>query len=415
MLDTLVDTPLLSTVILPLDQRLSHELLENAVRSSSAVLVESQGLLPLGDTGTSEPVEGIPLRLFEEADRTHVPLLFLREGHEAGYRRKMDMLKARGAVELGALPSQAFTVRYGLQRIVDQASAMHGLRTPQAAHAIREDAARVFARPDFSRQNAYQRFMMSSILQELADELTTTEGPLVIDCGHIDSPKFTPTNADRMIFLEGIALFYYLKDRGHDVRLGILVNETYAINKLGLPEARKVFDTLQEQRKQTGSHHIIDETYRVFLDQAGINPQDDVLCSFEGHYMHNGRQRLARHRNGKSTFMTDLVEEPEGIFSLEGTGDDALKRPLYYASGAPNCHLVSGIHNEWYARKGIQTVVYLRDITQSNRRGDPVECGIRGGAQTAVRTLGVTITAYFVPYVPDPIRQVTALPTQKLT
>lgn len=354
-----------------------------------------------------KPSENITLDALIRAQQKGFPIFLLQEPWSSyEYQARIKQLSAEGIVELPAKADKYWGVFRGLQTIIANAKAK--TQTPEARYnRIKAEAQRVFSGNDYHDKPPFVELMIRPELKELADALPKDCGSIVVDCGHIDAPNFFPTSADQLTLEEGAILVKYLKLQGHkDVKLNILVNEMYLAEQLGASEARKAIRGLRKDAKRTGRHFLIDRAYMRLLDGYGIT-KDEIATQFEGILAYQCRQDLETHQKGQSKFQTPMVEDENGVCSVE-TFDDGIqfKRKLYSPANAPMCSGISAKLNQALTANGAGTIIYLRDIKH--------ECGIRSGAMAGRNVYGLDTPMQVVFYAETKLKRVEVFDAQRL-
>jgi hypothetical protein len=352
------------------------------------VLDQRSDALVLCTTGALHPALFPHVRVLMDAD---VPV-FLHgtaaiNKYESG--AKLRAAEDHGLVLLNTLPYHYRTVRHGLERIFDEESTLVG-RLAQAKDT--------FSHPGLYKNPRFLQLMINPVLKKLADGLPRDASPIVIDCGHIDSPIDRPTDADRLTFEEGCVLMRYLQQIGHeDVKLGFLYNELYALQKdddivmriggenatrfysIGSKQAnRRYIARLRRDIKRNGFHSAGILAYGDILDSYGITKEtwpDSLVCVLEGSLNFQGRQRLAAYDEGSDhPFQVELEDYGHHGFSFRGS--DGKERVIASGErGAPFCSLISAGLNDRYSALGVNTVIYLRD----EKWRSAIRCGAQSG------------------------------------
>ena len=292
-----------------------------------------------------------------------------------------------GLVPLPVSVRQSYGVFRGLQVI------MRNDGTVEEKVALAKD---IFDGTDFHDKPEFLDLVINPRLKDFADHLPHDEGPIVVDCGHIDSPRYSPTDQDQRSLDEGLILAKYLQHIGHeDVRIGILVNEMHLFRTREKREARRFIRKLRGQVKRDGYHHLVDRVYRGIFQGFGFGPKklaEMLVCSFEGSLNLRARQDLdAYETDGDHPFQTELDTHGERGYSFKTTLDDGrpFERVITSDGGAPMCALMSAELNRRYDEADVGRLVYLRD-TQWRP-------GIRCGARSARALYGteVPVDAFF--------------------
>lgn len=373
--------------------------LELYIRDSyEAILIQTEGFLP------RDTLDEVLLR---EAQQKAIPVFLLQEPCESDeYQARIERLSQEGLVELPVTKDKYWGVCRGLQRII--ANAQAETETPEAKYEqIKAEAQRIFADNKYHDKPAFLELMISPELKELTDALPKDCGPIVVDCGHIDAPNFYPTSADQLTLEEGAILVKYLKLHGHqDVKLNILVNEMYLAEQLGTSKARKAISNLRKETKRSGKHYIINRAYMRLLDGYGIT-NDEIATQFEGILAYQCRQDLEAFERGQSKFQIPIVQEEDGVFTVETANNGTkFKRRLYSPSNAPLCAGISAKLNQVHEANGAGTIIYLRDIKH--------ECGIRSGAMAGRNVYGFGNSIHVVFYAETKEHKVEAFSAQQL-
>jgi hypothetical protein len=347
-------------------------LMPGSVRSSlfqhaldaDAIFFQTDGYFPFDDLSDT----------IVSANRAGIPVFLLGANSITENRPKRLLAEANdlGLTSLGAYSWQYWAVHQGIERILD---------TEDTLEARQSLSQTVFSDSQFFEKRPFLELMINPALKEYADGLPQDCGPIVIDCGHIDSPNFMPTDEDQTALEEGLVLFHYLRYLGHqDVKIAPLFNEMYADQKVDKKSARRFEKTLRKQAKKKGLHSGVLQAYREIFKGYGLTEdtwQASVVCSFEGSIVHQARQGIRAYEEGSNhPFKTELDDHGNYGFSYVAT--DGRERVIASPDkGAPLCSLVSSGVNKRHDAKGAQRVVYLYD--QKWRPG--VRCGAIGGRE----------------------------------
>ncbi|MBT4604070.1 sugar ABC transporter substrate-binding protein [archaeon] len=330
---------------------------------ADAILLKSNGLFPY-------PALRDPIR---RANAAGIPVFLPDAGSfsDFGVQRKIALAENDGLTALRVDPGQHFVVQQGIERIFDQEPTLEGRRS------VSKD---LFDQPRFFEKPAFLDLMMNPALKNYADSLTLDDGPIVIDCGHIDSPNGKPTDEDYTSFEEGIVLMRYLQHKGHqDVKIGFLLNEMYTLEQFDKKGARQRISRARKQRKREGISADIHRVYGQTLYGYGVTREQWpklLTMSFEGSLSLETRQELSKYEKGEDhPFQVELDEHGDAGYSfatkIEGR---PFERVISSAErGAPVCSLMSAKLNERYNRGDVRTLIYLRDVKWRSA----IKCGAR--------------------------------------
>ena len=306
---------------------------------------------------------------------------------------QIELGERAGLISLPITSEKTISVMRGLQAVMRR----EGTLDDKIEHART-----IFDGKSFHDRLPFLETVLTSALKDYADSLPYDEGPIVIDCGHIDSKDYTPTHEDLHSLIEGLILTKYLQHLGHeDVRIGILVNEMYLFGTEKKREARKTIRRLRSQVKNEGRHNLIDKAYWGIFQAYGFDAEKFsriLTCSFEGSLNLRARQDIEAYENdGDHPFQTELEPHGERGYSVRMTLDDGrpLERVLTSDSGAPVCSLMSAEHNRRYDDADAGRLVYLRDAQWRSA----IRCGARSAR--ALYGTDLPITAFFYGTVPD--------------
>ncbi len=295
--------------------------------------------------------------------------------------------QSTGAIPLPIHPDQNWGFIRGLESIVE-CEKSKGLSKNETYQNISARSLQIFDRHDFYDKPEFIELLLKPELRTLADSLTNKSGPIVVDCGHIDSKSMYPNPLDAQTLEQGIVLMKYLKLKGNnEVKLGVLFNDMHMYSIAG-KQSRRDVEFLRKQVKNRGTHYFLEQAYRQILDGYGIGREqmrDIFMCHFEGSLNFEARQDL------KGDELRVNLKKRGAGFSYDLANSDAERQIASTETGAPLCNLMSAVLNKAYQRKGIGTVIYLRD--------EMWNCGIRGGAMTSKEAYGTQLNVHSVPFI----------------
>ena len=383
---------------------------------------QGDGLL----TSTTGSYPDAILLQVERAKREHVPIFVMNGGmwEEAGQQKV-----ARTAIPLSIGLEQETLVKPALEMIISQQRAT-GINGTEGYNRIAERARRMFSSPQFPETTGYIELMINPDLKALADSLPEEAGPIVIDCGHIDSPDFRPTISDALTIEEGLVLQRYLRQLGHEAKVSILFNETYILDqdppdidqqiisrvtKPHLPLRYTVEDLealrdkdpatvakndIRFQAIQAKRHAItykVQKEYDHILRAWGIisdeSRHENLQCELEGNLMHATRQDLRAAVEGDTTRFNRELNPDGRTYTVQPEAGEAYTREIATEKKrAPSCNLLSGKLNKKHQDRGFKTIIYLRDEETGG-------CGIRAGTKLGRELYGVTVPVHAVFYV----------------
>src|SRR3989338_2530890 len=215
---------------------------------ASALSQSADGVL----TSTAGAYPDSILPQLAEANERGIPVFVMNhEMWEESGREKV----AGSAIPLELNMDQALVTQRGLERIIDQQKRT-GINGREGYQAIALRAQRTFSSPAFYDSAPFIELMINPDLKALADSLPKDAGPIVIDCGHIDSPTFQPTLADAFTLEEGLVFQRYLRNLGHEAKVSILLNETYLLDRKVDVDARIMSQLLEPL---VPKRHTLDE------------------------------------------------------------------------------------------------------------------------------------------------------------
>lgn len=261
---------------------------------------------------------------------------------------------------------------------------VHGLQVIFGEESRIEDKI-AKAREVFSQRNFYDRLpflelLINPVLKRFADGIPKDGELIVIDCGHIDSPRYMPTDADQQSLEEGLVLANYLRAIGHpEVKIGLLVNEMYVFQRTTKANARRAIRRRHAEVKREGLHFLLTQAYQHIFKGYGFTTEslaERIICSLEGSLNLRARQDLDTYeKQGDHPFSIELNPYGDQGYSFRTTLDDGrpFERVIASENGAPVCSLMSAGLNRAYDEKGVKRLVYLRD----GKWLSAVRCGAR--------------------------------------
>lgn len=292
-----------------------------------------------------------------------------------------------GLIPLPVSSQQYWGIVQGLQAICrDQKDYQQKIKTAKT----------VFSQREFYNQLPFLELIINPTLKKLADNISVDSKDIVIDCGHVDSPRYMPTDEDQQALEDGLVLLQYLTAKGHNnVKIGILVNEMYGFQVAEKTEVRKAIRYLHSQIKRNGSHHIVNQAYQKILEGYGFTAEtlaDKLVCSFEGSLNLRARQDIEAYERGRThPFQIELDAHGSNGYSFKTELDNGkpFERVIAADSGAPVCALMSAELNKRYDKADVGRLIYLRDTKWRS--------GIVCGARSAKVLYGtdVPIDAFF--------------------
>jgi len=244
--------------------------------------------------------------------------------------------------------------------------------------------------------------VLSPELKAFTEGLRDEDFPLVIDCGHVDSPRMVPEFTDFRTFEDGVLLMKYLNSVGHDdVKVGILFNEMPMLDVAGSTIARRDIRRLRQDVKNKGMHFFAEAVYGNILRNLLVDKEawrDVLVHTFEGSVALQCRQDMEAYAAGRNPFKVGHIifgEDGAASYDLPKsdapvTTSDSCSIGLTTPRGAPNCNFLSARINKRYQDQGSGAVLYLRDVGW--------ECKVKQGVNTARRLYGVTIPIHIGSY-----------------
>lgn len=208
--------------------------------------------------------------------------------------------------------------------------------------------------------------MIHEELRRFLETLTRDAGPIVVDCGHVDTKELVPRPADGATLHEGLECFNTIKKADiAPVKLSVLFNETHLLNTAASKaEGRKQIKGLKKEIKSQGIPQSLLNIYKTIFDEYGILQDKDFfksefICLSENNLILRSWQDIEKYRNGSNPFKKNLMASGKGFkFRLQNSAEVEL---AYAESGAPGWPLVSASIVNFFEKQGFKTIICLRD------------------------------------------------------